>query len=186
MSAAADSSPSSEATPPAPPRFVRLVEGAGALALHLWLGGLLVAGAVVAPLLFRELPRETAAPLMTRIFERFHAIGLGLVIVFVLCEVVIWLAARPRGLFGWLRGAAAAAVLGSALTLALTVTPTIASLHRAGARRGVGADGARLDQAHRMAESLAGVGFGGGLAWSALTWRRPRKVRPKRTPNAAA
>ena len=45
------------------------------LALSLWLGGMIVLGAVVAPIVFSVLPLPTSADAMTLVFRRFDAIA---------------------------------------------------------------------------------------------------------------
>jgi hypothetical protein len=60
------------------------------LALALWLGGFVTAGAVVAPFVFRSLSRPEAGELMGAIFRRLNEIGIG-------CGVALFLALALEG-----------------------------------------------------------------------------------------
>jgi uncharacterized membrane protein len=129
---------------------------ASMLAASLWLGGIVALGAVVAPVVFRVVPAPTNADAMTLVFRRFDAVAVGCAVVVMVAEAARASAEHARlGVSGVIR--VGAALAGSALAAwqAFDLAPKIEALHRSGAVRGVGAAGAELDAAHRLAESEA-------------------------------
>jgi uncharacterized membrane protein len=129
-------------------------------AAGLWLGGLLVLGVIVAPLVFRNVPAPYAADAMTLVFRRFDRFAVSFGIVILLCEALLARAANsttasPPSMVPRLR--VALGVAGAALaTLQATVfSVRISELHERGAIRGFGEDGALLERFHRYAESAA-------------------------------
>ena len=50
---------------------VRIATAISTLAAAVWLGGILVLGAIVAPIVFHEVPAPTSADAMTHVFLRF-------------------------------------------------------------------------------------------------------------------
>ncbi|MBL8608846.1 MAG: DUF4149 domain-containing protein [Myxococcales bacterium] len=141
---------------------------AAALAVCLWTLGLLVLGALVAPVIFRGLPANEAADVMTVIFRRFDRVILGCAAVVLACEGAAAYLDRPVPRAGRVRGAVA--ILLSALGgwHALHVSPGIARLHASGAIRGLGEGGLALEALHRQATTLATAQLVLGIAYVAL------------------
>lgn len=110
--------------------------------------GLVVLGAVVAPVVFRS--GISAAPeLMTRIFTRFDRVALACAALAVLVEALRWLRDPAEARATWLRTALTMLFVGTVCVHSLWLSPTIASLHAQGVVRGQGAEGARFDRLHR-------------------------------------
>jgi len=131
---------------------------ASMLAASLWLGGILVLGAVVAPVVFRVVPAPTNADAMTLVFRRFDGVAVACAVVVLVAEAARASAEHARlGVSGVVR--VGAALAGSALAAwqAFDLAPKIEALHRGGAVRGVGPLGAQLDAAHQLAEGEAKV-----------------------------
>jgi Domain of unknown function (DUF4149) len=129
---------------------------ASMLAASLWLGGIVVLGAVVAPIVFRVVPAPTNADAMTLVFRRFDDVAVACAVVVLVAEAARASAEHARlGVSGVIR--VGAALAGSALAAwqAFDLAPKIEALHRGGAVRGVGALGAQLDAAHQLAEGEA-------------------------------
>jgi uncharacterized membrane protein len=124
------------------------------LALALWLGGLVVLGAVVAPTVFRIVPAPTSADAMTVVFRRFDVIAMGAAAVALVSEVLL---ARGRRTTRSDLARVAAIVIAAVLAIveALWLSPAIAALHRAGAIRGLDAPGLELERLHHLAETAA-------------------------------
>lgn len=128
----------------------------GILAASLWLGGLLALGAIVAPIVFRIVPAPTSGDAMTVVFRRFDQVALG-------CAAVVGVAEAVRARSGGIeridvaRIACAVIAAGCTLIIAVTLSPTIASLHVAGAVRGIGPLGEQLDRAHDWATRLGKI-----------------------------
>jgi hypothetical protein len=148
----------------------------GVLAAGLWLGGLLVLGAIVAPVVFREVPAPASGDAMTIVFRRFDRIALGCA---ALLGVVEAIRARAGGLsrIDIARVVFTVIAAGIALTMALKISPTIAELHAMGAIRGVGPLGQALDRAHDWATSLGKVE---ALALFAIVYLHVRKLAPQK------
>lgn len=147
----------SSAPPPSP--ALRAVLAIYALALALWGGGLVVLGAVVAPIVFRVVPAPTSADAMTLVFRRFDAIAITCAVVVLVSEATlarIRTVPRERPAPSDLVRAGSA-VLASLLAIVLGayVSPRIAELHREGAIRGLGESGLALERSHHLAESIA-------------------------------
>jgi len=125
------------------------------LALSLWLGGMIVLGAVVAPIVFSVVPLPTSADAMTLVFRRFDAIAVTSAAIVLACEVWrVKVAGKLRRL-EIARGVALAIAGLLALFEGIAVSPRVEALHRAGAIRGVGDLGAQLEAAHKLAESVS-------------------------------
>lgn len=136
---------------------LRVVLAIYALALALWGGGLIVLGAVVAPIVFHTVPAPTSADAMTLVFRRFDAIAITCAVVALAAEATLSrIGERQRPTHGDL-ARAACGVLAAACAIAIGawVSPRIADLHRGGALRGLGEAGLALERYHRLAESLA-------------------------------
>src|SRR5688572_13404979 len=67
---------------------VPLVAAIYLLALALWLGGLVVLGAIVAPTVFRIVPAPTSADAMTVVFRRFDVIAIAAGVVALVSEAL--------------------------------------------------------------------------------------------------
>ena len=93
-------------------KWLPLIETAMTAALVAWIGGMFALGAFTARILFRDLPREAAAPAMSTIFRSFDG-------VVVACVVVVALATGLRLMAVGLRHRPdrIALVAGTALTL---------------------------------------------------------------------
>jgi hypothetical protein len=124
----------SEAAPPPPERsgLVAVCETLTALAIVAWVGGFTALGAFTAPIVFRELPRDLAAPTMSTIFRSFDA-------VIVACVVIVALTVGARLVLRGIRGRAdrIALVAGTAMVLLglidiAWVHPTIGRMFREG------------------------------------------------------
>ena len=156
----------------------RLTSTLALVATSIWLGGVLVLGAVVAPIVFTMVPRPEAVEAMTSVFQRFDLVAVGSVAVILATEA--WRALAGRSVFSRTGGPAwigrldvarmLAAVVGAALVLteAVWITPAIVSLHRHGAIRGLGVDGLELDRMHGLAETCGKVEVVFALALIAL------------------
>jgi uncharacterized membrane protein len=126
------------------------------LALGLWSGGLVVLGAIAAPLVFRMVPMPDAADAMAAVFARFDQLVIGLALTLLVSDGVLLLARRGQA-FDWLdrlRPLATIVLCLLGIGEAMYITPRIAGLHAAGAVRGVGDSGMRLDALHDVAERL--------------------------------
>jgi len=137
------------------PSVVRLVAGSLALlAAGVWLGGIVVLGAVVAPTVFGIVPAPTSADAMTIVFTSFDKIAMTAAAIIAVCEVV---GTRARAKSPTRIDIARLAVIGVAGALAvvqgLWLSPTIVALHRAGAVRGSGELGMKLDRFHSWSET---------------------------------
>jgi hypothetical protein len=97
---------------PSRPRLVALIETLIALALVAWIGGTFALGAFTARIVFRDLPRDLAAPTMSTIFRSFDG-------VVVTCVVVLAVALGARLVAVGVRGRAdrIALVAGTALVV---------------------------------------------------------------------
>ena len=128
-----------------------------ALALALWLGGLVVLGAVVAPTVFRIVPAPTSADAMTVVFRRFDRIAMGCAAIALIAEALLaWRGGKPT----WRDRLRALLVLGAGVLATVEgvwLSPAIEALHRGGAVRGLGEAGLALERLHRVAESVAKV-----------------------------
>jgi uncharacterized membrane protein len=141
----------------------RVTSTVALVATSVWLGGILVLGAIVAPIVFTMVPRPEAAEAMVIVFQRFDLVAVGCVAIVVATEALRALGGARgsaqmagRATIGRLDVARMLmAVVGAALVLveAMWITPSIASLHRHGAIRGLGADGLELDRMHGLAET---------------------------------
>ena len=153
------------------------IDAVSFLSIALWLGGLVVLGAIVAPTVFRNVPAPSSADAMTLVFRRFDRIALACAALAAIAEGarLATRAPQPRGRGGELRALLLAAAACLAVVEGVALSPEIETLHRGGAIGGLHADGLRLEEFHRWAER-AGKGQVVLLAlyMSALAWRRAR------------
>lgn len=121
------------------------------LAAAVWLGGIVVLGAVVAPIVFHTVHAPDSADAMTKVFLTFDKLAMSSAIVIALTE-----AARSR--FGsvrrvdMLRIAAGTLAFVLAFVQGLWLSPRIAELHAQGAIRNVGELGVALEIVHKTSE----------------------------------
>ncbi len=133
---------------------VQLVSGARALlATGVWLGGILVLGAIVAPTVFREVPAPTSADAMTLVFTTFDKLAMTCAAIVAVAEVVRYrLSRHPITRVDVARLAVIAIAGALAVIQGAWLSPTIVALHRDGAIRGLGPLGERLDAIHAWSE----------------------------------
>jgi uncharacterized membrane protein len=135
----------------------RIVAGSIALlASALWLGGLTVLGAIVAPTIFHNVPAPTSADAMTLVFQRFDRVTMACGAVALVLEG--WRAIareRDRTRADVARIIVTVSAAAAAVFQGVVVSPKIASLHAAGAIRGLGVLGEELARTHTLAENVA-------------------------------
>jgi hypothetical protein len=131
----------------------------GAMLCSVWLGGLVVLGAIVAPTVFRNVPDgRVAADAMTLVFQRFDRLALGCCGALVVVELArAVLGKRKLARLDLARIGLTLAAAGMALYEGLVISPRIAALHREGAVRGLGEAGLELAAVHTRAETLGKV-----------------------------
>jgi hypothetical protein len=134
--------------------LVRLVSGSLALLFTgVWLGGLVVLGALVAPAVFRIVPMPSSADAMTVVFVHFDKLAMMSAAVVAVAEVVRARSdPRPVSRIDVARLATIAVTGGLAVVQGLWLSPTIVSLHQQGAVRGFGPLGERLERFHAWSE----------------------------------
>lgn len=145
-----------------------VVRTIAALAVSLWIFGLFVVGAIVAPVVFRGFAANDAANAMTVVFRRFDRVILACVAITLACEAASALASRPLTRLDTARGAVAIVLSSLGGYHALHLSPGIASLHAGGAIRGLGEGGLALEALHRQATTLATGQLVLGVAYIAL------------------
>jgi hypothetical protein len=126
------------------------------LAAGVWLGGLVVLGALVAPIVFREVPAPGSADAMTLVFTGFDKLAMMCAAIVAVGEVV-----RSRTLsaeheptrIDFARMGVVAVAGALAYVQGLWLSPTIVGLHREGAIRGLGPLGERLERFHAWSET---------------------------------
>jgi uncharacterized membrane protein len=128
------------------------------LALAIWVGGLVALGACAAPLVFKIVPAPLAGEAMGAVFRRFDAVAISCAIVVLGCEAVrIWVREGTATNAERLRGLLAVTAAGAAIYGGVELSPSIIALHAAGAVRGLGENGVKLDRIHDLAEAVAKV-----------------------------
>ena len=135
-----------------PSTVVRVATGVSTLAAAVWLGGILVLGAIVAPIVFHEVPAPTSADAMTHVFLRFDRVALVALLVAAVAEAVAGRIAPPRSALETARLVFGALAGVLAVVQASWLSPAIADLHAQGAIRGLGALGEALEVMHRRSE----------------------------------
>ena len=125
------------------------------LAASVWFGGLVVLGAIVAPIVFHHVPAPYGADAMTLVFRRFDRVAMGAAGLVLAAEV--WRAVARERLRAIDVVRIVVAVIASALAVwqGVALSPRIAALHDAGALRGFGPLGLELESLHRTAEGEA-------------------------------
>jgi hypothetical protein len=134
----------------------RAAASVAALVAGAWAGGMIALGVCAAPFVFRLTPAPFSGEAMGAAFARFDQLALGAAVVLLGAEVVRTWAAGRRGrtLAARVRRGLAMLMAAAAAYIGLALTPRINELHRNGARRGMGEQGAELDRIHRRAEML--------------------------------
>jgi len=154
----------------------RAAEAVATLALFVWIGGLIALGAFVAPQVFGQLDRERAGQLMGTIFRNFDGLVLACVALFALGESVRNAAGQWRLPWNRARAAVAVFIVGCGLAASAWYSPQIHQLFERGVRRGVGAEGARMETIHQRAETAGKGAAAGAVVWllmGALSARTP-------------
>lgn len=159
----------------------RVAATVAVLAAGAWVGGMMALGAIAAPMVFSIVPAPLSGEAMGASFRRFDVVAMGCAVVLCGAEVVRTFLARRRrrAAVERIRGALAIALAGAAAFTGLALTPRIVELHQAGARRGVGDDGARLEATHRQAEMVGKAEVAMGIAVLALHVFTLRARRPE-------
>ncbi len=137
------------------PRAIPITAAIYLLALSLWLGGLVVLGAIVAPTVFRIVPAPSSADAMTVVFRRFDVIAISASVVALVSEAIFATRGPKPKKLDLVRALAALVASAIAVIEGVWLSPAIQSLHRDGAVRGFGPDGNELERLHRLAETLA-------------------------------
>lgn len=137
-------------------RADRIAAVVAVVAAGAWAGGLLVLGAIVAPVVFQNVPAPTSGDAMTIVFRRFDRVAMACGAALAVAEVV---RARASGVDRRVaaRIALAAVAVAASLAIGLWASPEIARLHQEGAIRGLGPLGERLDAVHDWASRLGKV-----------------------------
>lgn len=152
------------------------------MALAIWVGGLVALGACAAPLVFKIVPAPTSGEAMGAVFRRFDLIAITCAVVVLGCEAVrIWVREGSATNAERLRGLLAVTAAGAAIYGGVELSPSIVALHAAGAVRGLGENGVKLDRIHDLAEIVAQVEVTVGfflLALQVATLTRPKEQKP--------
>jgi hypothetical protein len=152
------------------------------LALAVWIGGLVALGACAAPLVFKIVPAPFSGEAMGAVFRRFDMIAISCAVVVLGCEAVrIWVREGAATTSERLRGLLAVTAAGAAIYGGVELSPSIVALHAAGAVRGFGENGVKLDRIHDLAEAVAKVEVAVGFFLLALQVSTlPRQKEQKR------
>ena len=152
------------------------------IALAIWIGGLVALGACAAPLVFKIVPAPISGEAMGAVFRRFDGVAISCAVVVLGCEAVrIWVREGSATTAERLRGVLAVTAAGAAIYGGVELSPSIVALHAAGAVRGLGENGVKLDRIHDLAEAVAKVEVTVGLFLLALqvsTLQRQKEHKP--------
>jgi len=136
-------------------RSITAALGVYLFSLSLWMGGLIVLGAIVAPTVFRIVPAPSSADAMTIVFRKFDAVAISCALVCLFAEAVMaWRGGKATRL-DLVRSVTLVVASACAITVGAWLSPAIQALHRSGAIRSFGPDGTALERLHRIAESTA-------------------------------
>lgn len=149
-------------------RVLRLLLTVEAVAVAIWLGGVVVVSAVVAPAVFGMVPAPASADAMVVVFERTSRIAMTASVLALLCEVAASRLRPQVGLHDLARASVLALMAAFAIAEGAVFTPRIADLHRQGAIRGDGPLGERMESAHTGAEIAEKAQFALGIAFFGL------------------
>jgi len=135
------------------------VQALALLATGVWLGGILVLGAIVAPTVFREVPAPSSADAMTLVFTRFDKLAMTCAAIVAVCEVVRFRMDRADGALekkvdtiDLVRLVIIAVAGALAVIQGAWLSPGIVTLHQNGAIRGLGPLGEKLEIIHTWSE----------------------------------
>lgn len=117
--------------------------------LAVWVGGLVVLGAVAAPHLFQSLPTEQAADLFGRILRTFGWVTFACGAVAMAGASLMYVAAPRGGVLPWLRIVLLSVMLFIALGAQFGVHPKIAELRHDPSKR------SEFETYHKTSERLA-------------------------------
>jgi hypothetical protein len=126
----------------------------GALAVAVWLGGLIALGAIAAPLVFANVSFPQSADAMTLVFRRFDTVAMTCAAIAMACEAAKVAARVAFGRADHLRAGLTVVAAVLAVVEGTLVSPRIAALHGAGVMRGMGVAGETLSHLHDIAETL--------------------------------
>ncbi len=129
----------------------------GALAVAVWLGGLLALGAVAAPLVFANVSFPQSADAMTLVFRRFDTVAMSCAALAMASEAAKVAARVTFRRVDHLRAGLTVLAAILAVIEGTHVSPHIAALHAAGVMRGMGAAGETLSHLHDVAEALGKI-----------------------------
>ncbi len=130
----------------------RVLSAIALIAIALWVGGMIALGAVVAPVIFNMVPSPTSADAMTVVFRRFDKVAVACVVLVLVTEALQAMVRRPPARLDVARMVLTLVGAGLVVWQAVSISPTIEALHLAGAIRGLGEMGLRLQAAHKLAE----------------------------------
>jgi len=135
--------------------ILRRVTGVVAmLAIAWWLGGLMVLGTLVAPVIFSQVSMPWSADAMTVVFQRFDGIAMSCAAALLATEAARAIGRMPFARVDHLRSAVSVLAAVAAVYEGVSVSPRIAALHAEGAVRGLGSAGMELSKLHDLAELL--------------------------------
>ncbi|MFO0679804.1 MAG: DUF4149 domain-containing protein [Polyangiaceae bacterium] len=157
---------------------LRIARALFVLAACTWIGGLVVLGAVVAPLVFRIVPAPASADAMIAVFQRFERIALAMAVILAGAESVFAFRAKAQPRIDLGRRLAIGAATLLLVWESVSLAPSIAVLHKNGAVRGFGKGGMALESAHVAAERVARAEVGGLLLALVLFAVRPPLTDP--------
>ncbi|MFO0644591.1 MAG: DUF4149 domain-containing protein [Polyangiaceae bacterium] len=167
-------------------RVLRLLLTVEAVAVAIWLGGVVVVSAVVAPAVFGMVPAPASADAMVVVFERTSRIAMTASVLALLCEVAASRLRPQVGLHDLARASVLALMAAFAIAEGAIFTPRIADLHRQGAIRGDGPLGERMESAHTGAEIAEKAQFALGIAFFGLLVAPPPPAAKPSTPPEGA
>jgi hypothetical protein len=126
----------------------------GALAVAVWLGGLIALGAIAAPLVFANVSFPQSADAMTLVFRRFDMVAMTCAAIAMASEAAKVAGRVAFGRADHLRAGLTVVAAVLAVGEGTLVSPRIAALHGAGVMRGMGVAGETLSHLHDIAETL--------------------------------
>jgi hypothetical protein len=137
----------------------RAAASVGALSAGALVGGLFAMGACAAPMVFRVVPAPASGLAMGGAFARFDRVAIGCACVALGAEVVRTFLARRSApsLAARARRLVAIGLAAAATWMGTSVSPAILDLYAAGARRGVGDEGAALEAIHQKATTIGNL-----------------------------
>lgn len=146
------------------------------LSLALWLGSIVFFSFVVAPAVFRSLPRAEAGRVLGSIFPIYYGMGYACGGALLASALLLFRTTRPRAASWGAAAVLAAFMLGATLYAGLVVQPRVRALRSVlDETRGAPAAKEEFDRQHRLAVQLNVAVLCGGLIISALTAARLRE-----------